>query len=150
MTGFIPDPAIVSTINAVVEGTIGSAKTGSVAVSESDDFYSEEDAAEQSNFNIQAWIESKGNNGSADTNSNLLLSSLEDQYSVPMEKDISETGQAVIEFSSKIMPLNYDELVAKYIFLFTSSGYRRLEEEPTSEVSRQLIAGNSTYDHTDI
>ena len=60
MTGFSADPAIVEAVNAIVEGTITLSKVGSVAVDGSEDFYSEEDAAQLSTFDIVAWLETKG------------------------------------------------------------------------------------------
>ena len=93
-------------------------RIGEVAVNEREDFYSEEDAAWLSTFDIVAWLETKGITNTEE-NTRMVMKKLEEKHAVPQADIFSEKGRAILDFSRNIMPLDYDLLVEKYIWLYT-------------------------------
>ena len=58
LSNFEPNPLVVEVVEYAIESTADMNKEGQSVVDPNEDFYSEEDAEELSNFDIEEWLDS--------------------------------------------------------------------------------------------
>ena len=119
-TDLVDDEEIDSANQNIVDSIDenGSTAAGVPEIAKDDSVYGEDDFNRLSRFDIYAWLKSKGKQSivdDKDEDRQVILKTLESFYSVPRLENINNRGELILQFSSALNRIVYDELIANFL-----------------------------------